>query len=348
VAVSLRDTLSRLLDGHDLGEHEAAGLLEALTAPELSPVLAGGLLVALRAKGVTAAEVRGFARGMRGLARRPAIPAGVRAVDLAGTGGDASHSFNLSTGAALLTAACGVPVVKHGNRSVSSRSGSADVLEALGLGLPLDEQAAARCLAATSFTFLFAPHYHPAMKAVAPVRAALGVRTVFNLLGPLANPAETPFAVIGAWSEDVAELMADTLSGLGVERAFVVHGENGWDEPSPVAPFVMFDVTPGHVHRTRRDVADYGLPRCEAGDLAGGEAAENAQALANVLRGVDRGPHRDALLLGSALALEVTGRVADPAAAARLAARAIDDGEGARLLDALAAFGSTRTEGHSA
>ena len=279
---------------------------------------------------------------MRALARRPHIPPDVRAVDIVGTGGDASHSYNLSTGAALLTAACGVPVVKHGNRSVSSRSGSADVLEALGLKLPLDETAAAHCLAATSFTFLFAPYYHPAMKAVAPVRAALGVRTVFNLLGPLANPAETPFAVIGAWSEDIAELMADTLSGLGVERAFVVHGENGWDEPSPVAPFVLFDVRPNRVYRTHRDVDDYGLARCGAAELAGGEAEYNAAALARVLRGEDRGAHRDALLLSASLALEVTGRAPDPAAGVRIAARALDEGQGARLLQGLAQFGAVR------
>ena len=334
----LRDTLDRLLERRDLSEREAFGLLEALTAPDLAPAMAGALLVALRAKGVTAAEVRGFARAMRTLARRPDIPPDVRAVDIVGTGGDASHSYNLSTGAALLTAACGVPVVKHGNRSVSSRSGSADVLEALGLKLPLDETAAARCLAATSFTFLFAPYYHPAMKMIAPVRAALGVRTVFNLLGPLANPAGTPFAVIGAWSEDIAELMADTLAGLGVERAFVVHGENGWDEPSPAAPFVLFDVRPGRVHRTRRDVNDYGLARCAAAELAGGEAAYNAAALACVLRGEDRGAHRDALLLSASLALEVTGRAPDPAAGVRIAARAIDDGQGARLLEGLVHF----------
>jgi anthranilate phosphoribosyltransferase len=336
--------LAALLERRDLSERQAIELLEALTATDLAPALAGALLVALRAKGVTAAEVRGFARGMRALARRPAIPPEVRAVDVVGTGGDSSHTFNLSTGAALLTAACGVPVIKHGNRAVSSRSGSADVLEALGLKLPLDETAAARCLAATSFTFLFAPHYHPAMKAVAPVRAALGVRTVFNLLGPLTNPAATPFAVVGAWSEDIAELLADSFSGLPIERVFVVHGENGWDEPSPVAPFILFDVRPGHVHRMRRDVDDYGLARCDPEDLRGAAAEQNAAALARVLRGEDRGPHRDALLLGAALALEVTGRAPDPHAAMRIAARAIDEGRGARLLDSLAGFGAMQEQ----
>jgi hypothetical protein len=196
----LRDILERLLQRRDLAESEAAGLLVALTDPAVAPAMSGALLAALRAKGITADEVRGFAGAMRGLARRPELPPGPPAVDVVGTGGDASGSFNLSTGAALLVAATGVRVVKHGNRSVSSRSGSADLLEALGLPLPLDERAAGECLAETGFTFLFAPHYHPAMKEVAPVRRALGVRTVFNLLGPLTNPAEPPFSLIGAYS----------------------------------------------------------------------------------------------------------------------------------------------------
>jgi len=185
----LRSTLERLLGGQHLAESEAGELLGELMRPETPPAMAGALLTALRAKGVVADEVRGFAKGMRALARRPAIPAGLRAIDVVGTGGDASGSLNISTGTALLAAACGLPVVKHGNRSISSRAGSADVLEALGLRLPLDEHAAPACLAATGFTFLFAPYYHPAMKAIAPVRAALGVRTIFNVLGPLTNPA---------------------------------------------------------------------------------------------------------------------------------------------------------------
>src|SRR5690606_18700077 len=196
---------------------------------------------ALRAKGVTAEELRGFAMGMRSLARRPKIARGMDAVDIVGTGGDRSGSYNISTGASLLTAAAGLPVVKHGNRSVSSKSGSADVLQALGLSLPLDEERAAECLAATNFTFLFAPHYHPAMKAIAPVRAAMGVRTVFNILGPLSNPAEPPFHVTGAFTEPTARLMAEAMSGMPLQRAFVVHGSGGWDEPTPVGPFLLLD-----------------------------------------------------------------------------------------------------------
>ena len=232
-------------------------------------------------------------------------------------------------------------VVKHGNRSISSRSGSADLLEALGLPQPLDEKRAGECLAATGFSFLFAPHYHPAMKEVAPVRRALGVRTVFNLLGPLTNPAEPPFGLIGAYSRDAARLMAETLAGMPIERVFVVHGEPGWDEPTPCGPFELYDVRPGSVHRTERDPQDFGLARCTPQSLAGGDAVHNAAGMRAVFTGEDRGPHRDALVLNAALALEVTGAVTDPHAAIRAANDALDRGDGARLLDRIAAFGKS-------
>jgi anthranilate phosphoribosyltransferase len=314
----------------------------SLTDPAMAPALTGALLAALRIKGATAAEVRGFARAMRELARRPGIAADAPLADVVGTGGDGSQSLNLSTGAALLAAASGVRVAKHGNRSVSSRCGSADVLEALGLALPPDEHAAAACLERTGFTFLFAPHFHPAMKAIAPVRAALGVRTIFNLLGPLSNPAQAPYALIGAWSLEVARLMAETLAGMPIRRMFVVHDDGGWDEPTPAAPFTLLDVRPGVVGESRRSAADFGLPACRAVALAGGDAAHNARRLAAVLRGAERGGHRDALVMGAALVCEVTGIAASGREGARLAEAAIDDGRAARLLDAIAAPAAER------
>ena len=332
MATTLNDMLDRLLDGQNLTEREAGELLVALTAPELAPALAGALLAALRGKGVTAAELRGFAVAMRSLARKPQLPTGLRAVDIVGTGGDKSGSLNLSTGAALLAAACGVPVVKHGNRSISSRAGSADVLEALGLAMPLDERRAADCFAATGFTFLFAPHYHPAMKAVAPVRAALGVRTVFNILGPLTNPAEPLFHVIGAFNLPTAELMAQALAGMNLERALVIHGAAGWDEPTPIGPFELFDVRAGEVRHEQRAPADYGLSLCTPTELAGGDAAENARLLRRVLSGAERGAPRDALLLGAALALEVSGIEPAPRLGLARAAQAIDSGAATGLL----------------
>jgi anthranilate phosphoribosyltransferase len=333
-----RDTLEKLLNRRDLSEVEAEDLLLQLTDPTGAAAMAGAILAALRAKGVVAAELRGFARGMRRLARRPNIPPDLRAIDVVGTGGDASGSVNISTGTALLTAACGLPVLKHGNRSVSSRAGSADVLEALGLKVPLDEREAAECLAAANFTFLFAPHYHPAMKAVGPVRAALGVRTIFNILGPLTNPATPPFHLIGAFSIETARLMADTLSGLEAERAFVVHGAEGWDEPTPIGPFTVFDVRPGQVDMQVRVPADYGLQTCTAAGLAGGDAQHNARALEAVLTGQDRGPHRDCLVLGAALALEVSGRVRTPQEGVELASSVIDSGQAQGVLRAIAGF----------
>jgi anthranilate phosphoribosyltransferase len=336
----LRDTLEKLLARRDLSEAESEELLAHLTDPQIAPAMAGALLAALRSKGVVADEVRGFARAMRRLALRPEIPAGVRAIDVVGTGGDASGSLNISTGTALLTAACGVPVVKHGNRSISSRAGSADVLEALGLKLPLDERAAGAYLAACNFTFLFAPYYHPAMKSTAAVRSALGVRTVFNILGPLTNPAAPPFHLIGAFSLDMAKLIAQTLAGMDIERAFVVHGAEGWDEPTPVGPFTLFDVRPGSVEVEVRLPADYGIATCTAACLAGGDATHNARALRAVLLGEDRGPYRDCLLLGTALALEVAGQETSAREAVNRAASAIDNGGGRRVLEALKSAGS--------
>jgi anthranilate phosphoribosyltransferase len=331
--------LERLLNRESLDEATAASLLRLMAGGELAPALAGALLAALRSKGEAASEIRGFALAMRELARRPDIPEGPY-VDVVGTGGDASGSLNLSTGSALLACACGVPIVKHGNRSISSRSGSADVLAALGLPIPLDETAAARCFAKLNFTFLFAPHYHPAMKHIAPVRAALGARTVFNILGPLANPAAPPFHVIGAFSESVALVMAETLSGMPMTRAFVVHGAGGWDEATAVGEFVCFDVRPGHVERRLRDPRDYGIARCELADLRGDDAAANAARLSAALRGGDTAAHRDALALGAALALEVSGAVDDARAGVERARAAIADGSAARLLDRLRAFGA--------
>jgi len=337
--VSLRDTLEHLLSGKSLGEEEAGELLRALTNAETPAPMAGALLASLRSKGVTPEEVRGFAKAMRALARQPHIHT-PDAIDIVGTGGDSSGSFNLSTGAALLTAACGVDVVKHGNRSVSSKSGSADVLEQLGLKLPLDEAAAGACLAATRFTFLFAPHYHPAMKAVAPIRQAMGVRTVFNILGPLTNPAAPKYQLTGAFNLPTAQLMADALSGLPIERAFVVHGAEGWDEPTPLGPFTVLDVRPGKVTAEIRSPSDYGLDLCGATDLAGGDSATNARALRAVLCGEENGAHRDALLLGTSLALEIVGKVSTPREGVAMARQAIESGAARRTLESIAGFGA--------
>jgi len=324
--------LNRLLDGGSLEEREAQALMHAMASGEVSAAVAGAFLAGLRAKGETADEIRGFATAMRELALSPALPDGKPTVDTVGTGGDGSGSLNLSTGTGLLAAACGVRVVKHGNRSISSRSGSADMLEALGMPLPLDDADLASALDALGFTFLFAPAHHPAMKEIMPVRAALGVRTVFNLLGPLTNPAAPPFQLIGAFSAAAAKLMAETLAGMPIERAFVVHGEPGWDEASPAGDFLLYDVVPGRVAEQRRRPEEYGVERCSPDELAGGDAAHNARELERVFCGEDRGAHRDALLMGTSLVLEVSGEVPDAKQGTERARAALDDGSAEAFL----------------
>ncbi len=325
--------LDRLLDGNSLSEQEAHALMLRLAEGDMAPALAGAMLAGLRAKGETAEEIRGFATAMRELAVHPVIPDGAPTVDTVGTGGDGSGSLNLSTGTGLLAAASGARVVKHGNRSVSSRSGSADMLECLGMPLPLHEKEAVACLEATSFTFLFAPAYHPAMKAVVPVRGALSVRTVFNMLGPLTNPAAPPFQLIGAWSQAAAKLMAEALAGMPIERAFVVHGAPGWDEATPVGEFVLYDVRAGAVEESVRTPEDYGLQRCAPEDLAGGDAEHNANELRRVFSGEDKGAHRDALLMGTSLVLEVQGAARDAEQGVEIAGAALDRGDAAKVLE---------------
>ena len=336
-----RQLLEQLLQRRDLTEIEAGELLRELTLPELAPPMAGALLAALRAKGVTSDEVRGFAGAMRALARKPALPPAPDAIDIVGTGGDASGSLNLSTGAALLTAACGMPVIKHGNRSISSRSGSADLLEALGLKLPLDESKATACFEATGFTFLFAPFFHPAMKALAPIRSALGVRTVFNLLGPLTNPAAPRFLLVGAFNAETAQLIAETLAGTAVERAWVVHGASGWDEATPIGPYLTFEIEGATVRRREVDPRAFGLERCQPAELAGGDAAHNLAALLAVFDGADRGAHLSALLLQAGMALCISGRAATVDAGIARAREVVASGQARQWLERLREFAVT-------
>jgi anthranilate phosphoribosyltransferase len=339
---SAREILDQLLDHRDLDESEAARLLELMTSADLAPALAGALLAAVRAKGVTPVEVRGFAGAMRALALKPGLPETPDAIDIVGTGGDSSGSLNLSTGAALLAAACGLRVIKHGNRSISSRSGSADLIEQLGLALPLDERRAAECFEATGFTFLFAPYFHPAMKALAATRAALGVRTVFNLLGPLTNPAAPGYQLIGAYDEATAALMAETLAGMAGKRAWVVHGAAGWDEATPIGPFSVYDVAAGGVRHLRMDPRDYGIAPCRPEDLKGGDAAANLDALRAVFERRDSGAHRSAVVLQCGLALHIAGRARSIAAGIEAAGEALDSGRAAEWLSQLERFAAHR------
>lgn len=327
---TVKAALERLFDGASLTEFEAYDVMRALAERDVTPAQAGALLGALRLKGETAPEVVGFVRALRNIAVRPQIPSRIQPtprVDICGTGGDGSGSLNLSTGAALLAAAAGAQVVKHGNRAISSRSGSADVLKALGLPPEAPEEQRMKGLVEGNFAFLYAPEYHPAMKVLAPIRRDLGVRTVFNLMGPLVNPAEPPYQVVGAFSLEAARLIAQTLAKLpAIHRAYVVHGAEGWDEATPVGPFTLIKISPRKLEEVVVDPeVTYGLPRCSTADLAGGDAAENAAAIEAVFAG-ERGPHRDALVLGACLVLELLRIVKTPKKAKALVEKTLDEG----------------------
>jgi len=327
--------LDTLTAGRDLNAAEGRSFLEALIDPGVSLDVKVQALGALREKGETPEEIRAMALAMRDAAVAVALPPGEVYVDTCGTGGDGSDSFNISTTAALLAAAAGVRVVKHGNRSVSSRCGSADLIEALGLPLSSDGETAAKQLRECGFTFLFAPSFHPSTAAAGPARRALGGRSVFNLLGPLTNPAAPPFQVTGAYSEAAAEKMAHALSGMPIQRCFVVHGTPGWDEATPCGPFVRFDVTPGQVVREVIDPLEtYGMVRCQPEDLAGGDADDNLQTVRDVFSGMP-GPRLDAVLLNAALVLELVGQAPGPKEALALATEAVHDGRATWFLEAL-------------
>lgn len=288
--------INRLLTGAALNVAEVHALVGVLLDPEVPDSRKAGVLVALRAKGETADELRTLADAMLD---RAVTVRSLGALDTCGTGGDGSGSVNLSTAAALVAAACGVPVCKHGNRAVSSRCGSADVLDALGIPLATYPFVAEQRLARFGFVFLLAPAFHPAALAVSRARRDLAVRTAFNLVGPLTNPARPAFQLVGASDPVVAERLAGALRG---RQAWVVHGEPGWDEATPVGPFRLW--TARGVEQV--DPRDLGFDRCRPDDLLGGEPAENATILTEVFDGV-RGPVHDAVVLNAGLALAVTG-----------------------------------------
>jgi len=324
----MREVLEKLFSGKPLAPEETRGCFRALMEGSWSEAQQAAFLVALRAKGETPQEVAEAARVLREFAVPIACPPGT--VDTCGTGGDGACTLNLSTGAAILAASLGVPVAKHGNRSVSSRCGSADVLEAMGWPLDLPAAACEKLLAEEGFAFLFAPAFHPAMKQVAAVRRSLGVRTVFNLLGPLANPAGVRRQVVGVCSPAAQELVASALAHLGAEHAWVVHSADGLDELSVQAPTAVVEVREGNVAR-RFTVQPQRLGLGGAGGtLAGGDAASNAARLWAILGGEERGEAADAVALATGAALVVGGKVADLPEGVAQAREALASGVGAR------------------
>jgi anthranilate phosphoribosyltransferase len=296
----------------------------------------GGFLVALRAKGETADEIVGCAEAMRAHVL-PVRPARDDVVDVVGTGGDGARTFNISTTAAIVAAAAGAGVAKHGNRAVSSVSGSADVLEALGFTLEQPPERIAESIDALGFGFMFAPAHHPAMRHAAPVRRELGTRTIFNILGPLTNPAGARAGVFGVYSPDVARTVAEALAVLDAGRAFVVHGAYGVDELSPAGPNLVFEVAEGIVSELTIDPAELGLGRCAPDALRGGTPQDNAHIVREILDGAS-GPKRDAVLLNAAGAIAAAGQATDLREGLEVARDAIDSGAAARRMEDLISF----------
>lgn len=331
----IRDVLEKLLARESLPAAATEECFTALMAGDWSEPEQAAFLVALRAKGETAVEVAAAARVLRSFA--VAVPTSrVRLIDTCGTGGDGAHTINISTGAALVTAACGVGVAKHGNRSVSSRCGSADVLEALGVRLDLEPEQLGALLDSEGFAFLFAPRLHPAMRVVMPVRRALGVRTAFNLLGPLANPAGVRRQVVGVYNREVMPLVAGALAELGAERAWVVHSEDGLDELSVCAPTRVIEVRDGLVTGDLTiDPERLGIGRGSHADLAGGDAEENARRLRAILEGRERSPAAEAVALNAAAALLVAGAEPNLPAALASSRACLAAGRGATKLDSV-------------
>jgi anthranilate phosphoribosyltransferase len=330
------EALADVLEGRSLSRERAREVMATVMEGEATPAQIGGFLVALRAKGETADEIAGFAEAMRSHVV-PVRPERSDLVDTAGTGGDGARTLNISTAAALVAAAAGAGVAKHGNRAVSSASGSADVLEALGFDLELPPERIARSIDELGFGFMFAPSHHPAMRHAASVRRELATRTVFNVLGPLTNPAGARAQVVGVYSAGLVRTIADVLALLGARRAFVVHGAGGIDELSPAGPNLVCEVVDGGVHERVIDPQELGVPRCEPNDLAGGTPEENARSIRDVLAG-SPGPRRDAVLLNAAGAIAAAGHAADLREGLEFARRAVDSGGASERLDALAAF----------
>jgi len=341
--MTVQQALARLLDGHGLTRDEAREVMNEIMEGEATPAQIGGFLVALRLKGETADEIAGCAEAMREHVLTVS-PKREDLVDTAGTGGDAARTINISTAAALVAAAAGAGVAKHGNRAVSSASGSADVLEALGFTLELPREEIERSIDELGFGFLFAPTHHPAMRHAAPVRRELAARTVFNVLGPLTNPAGARAQVVGVYAPSLVRTIAEVLAQLGAKRAFVVHGAAGIDELSPAGPNLVCEVVDGGVREREIDPLELGVERCDPAELRGGSPRDNAEAIRAVFQGEDGGK-RSAILLNAAGAIAAAGHAEDLREGLEVARAALDSGAALARLDALVEFSRAHEAG---
>jgi anthranilate phosphoribosyltransferase len=329
-----RALISKVAAGDSLTRDEAAHAFDKMMSGEATPAQMGGLLMALRVRGETVDEITGAVATMRAKMLRVAAPAD--SIDVVGTGGDAAGSYNISTCAAFIVAGAGIPVAKHGNRALSSRSGAADVLAALGVNIELPPEGIARCIREAGIGFMFAPAHHPAMKHVGSTRVELGTRTIFNLLGPLSNPAGVKRQMVGVFARPWVEPLAQVLAALGSERAWVVHGSDGLDEITTTGPTYVAELAEGKVRSFEITPEDAGVKRSTSPDLKGGDAGANAVALRGVLE-AKPGPFRDVALMNAAAALVVAGKAKALADAMKLAAQSVDSGEAKKRLDRLVA-----------
>jgi len=330
----LKSTIGKVAAGEKLSREEAEQAFNVIMSGEATPVQIGAFLTALRLRGETVDEISGAVATMRAKMTPVEAPAG--AIDVVGTGGDASGSYNISTASAFVVAGAGVPVAKHGNRALSSKSGAADTLKALGVNIELPPDRIAVCIRDAGIGFMFAPMHHAAMKHVGPARAELGFRTVFNLIGPLSNPAGVKRYLLGVFSPDWVEPLANVLAGLGAERAWVVHGAGGLDEISPAGETKVAALDNGTVTMFTIAPADAGLTPSPAEAIKGGDAAHNAEALRRVLEG-EAGAYRDTVLLNAGAALVVAGLARDLAEGVALAVESIDTNKARERLDRLVA-----------
>ena len=329
-----KSLIGKVATGASLTRAESAGAFDRMMSGEATPSQMGGLLMGLRMRGETVDEITGAVTTMR--AKMLRVEAPPDAIDVVGTGGDASGSYNISTCAAFIVAGAGIPVAKHGNRALSSRSGAADVLGALGVKIDLAPEAISRCIDEAGIGFMFAPAHHPAMKHVGPTRVELGTRTIFNLLGPLSNPAGVKRQMVGVFSRHWVEPLAIVLKNLGSERAYVVHGSDGLDEITTSGPTSVAALENGKVTTFEIKPEDVGLAKAKPEQLRGGDAEANATALMDVLRG-KKGPYRDVAILNAAAALVVAGKAKDLKDGVAIATKSVDSAEAEGRLDRLIA-----------
>jgi anthranilate phosphoribosyltransferase len=324
VTDEFKGLIAKAATGAALSREEAARGFDTMMSGEATPSQMGGLLMALRVRGETVDEITGAVTAMRDKMLRVKAPPD--AIDVVGTGGDASGSYNISTCAAFIVAGAGVPVAKHGNRALSSRSGAADVLGALGVNIELNAEGVSRCINEAGIGFMFAPAHHPAMKNVGPTRVELGTRTIFNLLGPLSNPAGVKRQMVGVFSRQWVEPLAQVLKNLGAEAVWVVHGSDGLDEITTAGVTHVAALENGAVRTFEITPEEAGLQRVKPEALRGGEAKQNAQALSDVLKG-KKGAFRDVAVLNAAATLIVAGRAKELKQAVALAEKSVDSGE---------------------